>query len=163
MSGYDYSKQRRAGLIISEVEGAKLHQAKDFESSDGFSEHFKSMLKYGASQSSEKVENAYDRIQKAYDLADDLFRNTSALIAPTAPQTAFRFGETVPANQADFTAFANFAKLPAISLPMGLDVSGLPMGIQFMTKTGRDRALLGIALFAEAKLNATISAQIENA
>lgn len=152
LTEYDYSRQRRAGLIVSEVEGAKFHQAKDFKYSDGFSEHFKSMLVFGTQQTSEKIEEAYKRIHEAHALGESLFINTSALIAPTAPQTAFRFGDAVPSNQADFTAFANFAKLPAISLPMGLDDNGLPMGLQLMTKSGRDRALLGIALSVEAKL-----------
>jgi len=152
LSGYDYGKQRRAGLIVSEVEGAKIHASKNFETSDGFSDHFKSMLAYGAKQSDAKIDDAYARIAQASDLAETLFRSASALIAPTAPQTAFKFGDPVPANQADFSAFANFAKLPAISLPMGVDSSDLPMGIQLMSKAGRDRALLGMALALELEL-----------
>lgn len=152
LSVYDYSKQRRAGLIISEVEGAKFHVAKDFENSGGFSDHFKSMLSYGASVPQEKVKDAHQRVSQARSLADGLFKHAGALIAPTAPQTAFKFGDDVPTNQADFTAFANFAGLPAISLPAGDDSGGLPMGVQIMGKAGRDRALLGMALALEGKV-----------
>jgi len=152
LTNYDYGQQRRAGLILSEFEGAKFHKAKDFETSDGFSDHFKSMLAYGQKQPIPRIQLARDRITKAGDLANAYFNDAAALIAPTTLQTAFKFGDDVPANQADFTAFANFAKLPAISLPMGVDREGLPMGVQIMTKSKRDRAALGMALFLEEQL-----------
>ncbi|WP_371398161.1 amidase [Fretibacter rubidus] len=151
LKGYDYSKQRRAGLIISEYEGAKYHAHKNFETSDGFSEQFKSMLAFGAKQSPQKITEAKEKLSNATHMADDFFNDASCLIAPTAPQTAFEFGQDVPVNQADFTAFANFAKLPALSLPIGNDTHGLPIGLQVMAKSGRDRALLGMALALEAK------------
>lgn len=151
LSGYDYSKQRRAGLIISEYEGAHYHAAKDYMNSDGFSDHFKSMLAFGEKQTPEKIKETKSRLSDAADMADGFFRAAGGLIAPTAPQTAFKFGETVPANQADFTAFANFAGLPALSLPIGLDSDQLPIGLQVMAKSGRDRALLGMALYCETK------------
>ena len=153
LSGYDYSKQRRAGLVISEAEGARFHSQKNYDTSDGFSEPFKSMLNYGAALPEAKVTDAYKKIEKAKAAAQDLFKSAAALIAPTAPQTAFRFGDDVPANQADFTAFANFAQLPAISLPCGNDSEGLPIGIQIMAKGKRDRALLGMALYLETQMS----------
>lgn len=152
LTDYDYGQQRRAGLILSEVEAAEYHNAKDFQNSDGFSDHFKSMLAYGQKQPASKVQLARDRIAAARDLAASYFAETSALIAPTAPQTAFKFGDDVPANQADFTAFANFARLPAISVPMGVDTDGLPMGVQIMTPSTDDRAALSLALYLEAQL-----------
>ena len=156
LSDYDFSKQRRAGLIVSEYEGAKFHAGKDFETSEGFSAHFKSMLSFGQNLPTDKVNDAYARTRNSSKLAESFFQNTQALIAPAALQTAFKFGDDVPANQADFTAFANFADLPAISLPMGAAKNGLPMGLQLMTKSGRDRALLGMALWYENMSKAEI-------
>lgn len=145
LRGYEYSAQRRAGLVISEVEGAAVHADKDFANHPDFSAHFKNMLSFGASLPAEKINDARAKLVLAQNLADDCFENNDCLIAPTAPQTAFRFGDDVPANQADFTAFANFARLPALSFPIGTDSDGLPIGVQIMTKSGRDRALLGMA------------------
>jgi len=51
---------------------------------------------------------------------------------PTAPQTAFKFGDTVPTNQADFTAFANLSDRPAISFPIGMNADGLPVSAQLV-------------------------------
>jgi len=149
LNDYDFTKQRRAGLIVSEYEGAQFHAAKGFEHSEGFSDHFKSMLLFGQNLAKYKVDQAYSRIEEASKIAHTLFKDRHAIIAPTTLQTAFRFGEKTPANQADFTAFANFAKLPAITLPMGQSENGLPMGLQIMTKSGRDRAALGMALAIE--------------
>lgn len=152
LTDYDYGAQRRAGLIISEFEGAKFHTAKGFQKSDGFSDHFKSMLAYGQKQTTAKIQLARDRIAEAAKLAEAYFITTSALVAPTSLQTAFKFGDDVPVNQADFTAFANFAKLPAVSLPMGMDSESLPMGLQIMTQSTCDRDVLEIALFIEEVL-----------
>lgn len=152
LAHYDYSRQRRAGLIISEYEGAKFHAAMDYNNSDGFSDHFKSMLAFGEAQSPEKINDALSKLAHAAILADGFFDNAAGLIAPTAPQSAFKFGEAVPVTQADFTAFANFADLPAISLPAGRGTNTMPIGIQLMSKSGRDRALLGMALYCEQQL-----------
>lgn len=152
LADYDYSRQRRAGLIISEYEGAKFHAAMDYNNSDGFGEHFKSMLAFGELQSPEKINDALSKLAHAAMLADGFFDDAAGLMAPTAPQSAFKFGQVVPANQADFTAFANFADLPAISIPAGRGGDAMPIGIQLMSKSGRDRALLGMALYCEQQL-----------
>lgn len=152
LTDYDYGQQRRAGLILSEAEATEFHTAKDFQNSDGFSDHFKSMLAYGQRQPVSKVQLARDRIAAAGDVAAAYFNEASALMSPTAPQTAFKFGDAVPVNQADFTAFANFAKLPAVSLPMGMDSESLPMGLQIMTQSTCDHDVLEMALFIEDEL-----------
>jgi aspartyl-tRNA(Asn)/glutamyl-tRNA(Gln) amidotransferase subunit A len=51
---------------------------------------------------------------------------------PTAPQTAFAFGPA-PANQADFTAIADFTGQPATAFPAGVTNEGLPLSCQVVT------------------------------
>ena len=48
------------------------------------------------------------------------------MLLPTTPQTAFAFGEPVPANQADYTGVANMAGVPALSAPLPCATAGLP-------------------------------------
>lgn len=60
-----------------------------------------------------------------------------ALLTPTTPTTAFPikavYGDSVLMQYADkLTVTANHAGNPGISLPAGLDVDGLPIGIQFL-------------------------------
>ena len=69
----------------------------------------------------------------------------SALLLPTAPQTAFPHGQTAPANQADFTCLANIAGLPALSFPAGSSADGLPIGMQLIGPSGSERALIDLA------------------
>lgn len=75
-----------------------------------------------------------------------------ALLLPTAPQTAFPMDAPVPANQADYTAPANMAGAPALSLPLPVPAGELPVGLQLVGHRGADMALLDIALAVEEAL-----------
>jgi len=66
-----------------------------------------------------------------------VFETCHAIIAPTAPSTAFRIGEKTsdPLQmylQDIFTASINLAGLPGLSLPCGFDRAGLPIGLQII-------------------------------
>jgi aspartyl-tRNA(Asn)/glutamyl-tRNA(Gln) amidotransferase subunit A len=59
------------------------------------------------------------------------------LLAPTTPTAAFEmgalYGDSVSMQYADMlTVPANHAGVPALSVPAGLDSSGMPIGIQFI-------------------------------
>ncbi len=41
--------------------------------------------------------------------------------------------------------FANYYGLPAISVPMGRDLSGMPLGLQIVGRPGEDAAVLDLA------------------
>ncbi|MBK6802055.1 MAG: hypothetical protein IPG83_11460 [Novosphingobium sp.] len=73
------------------------------------------------------------------------------LILPTAPQPAFAHGTRPPANQADFTALASVAGLPALSIPAGCEAGGLPVGVQLVGPMGSENALIALARQIEAK------------
>jgi aspartyl-tRNA(Asn)/glutamyl-tRNA(Gln) amidotransferase subunit A len=84
------------------------------------------------------------------------------LLAPTVPCVAWPLsqlgpklidGQDVsPRAHAVFTPFVNHARLPAISIPCGVDARGLPFGIQIIAQRGRDRMLLRAAMRIEAEL-----------
>jgi aspartyl-tRNA(Asn)/glutamyl-tRNA(Gln) amidotransferase subunit A len=58
-------------------------------------------------------------------------------------------------NQADFTCFANLAGCPALSLPMGVTDTGMPVGLQLLGPPGSDLRLLELAEVCAAALDAT--------
>ncbi|HSD49063.1 MAG TPA: Asp-tRNA(Asn)/Glu-tRNA(Gln) amidotransferase subunit GatA [Actinomycetota bacterium] len=63
------------------------------------------------------------------------FTDFDVLVSPTSPTTAFRIGERAddPLSMylSDvFTIPANLSGMPAISIPSGLDETGLPVGVQ---------------------------------
>ena len=77
------------------------------------------------------------------------FETVDAIATPTSPTPAFRLGERVhdPIQMylADvFTASANLAGIPAISLPCGL-VGGLPVGLQLTGRAFEERILFRAA------------------
>ncbi len=68
---------------------------------------------------------------------DDVFEKVDVLVTPTAPTAAFKlaenFADPITMYLADiFTAPANLAGLPALSLPCGKTTQGLPIGLQII-------------------------------
>lgn len=148
---YDYSKSRRAGLLVSEVEGAKEHGVTvDGPRPRGLSDTFFGLLHWGVRQPVEKVETAYAHIRDVHAAAAAVWQDVDFILAPTAPQEAFGFDAEVPANQADFTAWADFARLPATAVFSGLSGASLPLSLQVIGPEGRDRETLRVAAALEA-------------
>ena len=83
------------------------------------------------------------------DKTDELLRQFDFLILPTSPTTAFKLGEKqdpVSMYLADiFTVQASLAGVPAISLPVGTDGAGLPIGLQIMAGDFREADLLAFS------------------
>lgn len=135
---YAYGKSRRAGLLISEIEALHVHGAQLQKTPEGFSQGLRDLLGWAARQSAEKIDAAYDLVRAAENDAADWFEACDLVVAPTALEPAFAFGQTAPAGQADLTAFADMAGVPATAVPMGLTGAGLPVSIQFLAPQGRD-------------------------
>jgi len=104
---------------------------------------------YGAAQ---KVRTLIQR-----DFAN-AFSKADVLISPTAPTTAFKFGEKVADPLAMYlndiaTIPANLAGLPGISVPIGLaDEDQLPVGIQFLAPSYKDALLYEVGAALESTL-----------
>ncbi len=148
---YAYGRSRRAGLLISELEGSRIHAQRLEADPAGFSDTFRRLLAWGAARPKGEVESAYAHIEDIRRSAPDAFAACDIILAPTAPQQAFGFDTRAPANQADFTAWANFAGLPAVSLCSGISpASGLPLGLQLIGRRDEDADLLSAAGAAES-------------
>jgi len=137
LAPYSFGKSRRAGLILSEVEGYAYHVLMLEKDPKGFSDFFRGMLEYGRDLDLEKIDAAYAHVKMLRQAQFPDF-----ILMPTAPQTAFKFGDPVPANQADFTAFANLADRPAIAFPIGMDADDLPVSAQLIGPRGREADLV---------------------
>jgi len=94
-----------------------------------------------------KAQKVRNLIKKDFEEA---CKRCDAILTPTAPTTAFRIGEKTqdPLQMylSDiFTISVNLAGLPAISLPCGFDIHGLPIGMQIMGKHFDEATILRIA------------------
>ena len=102
---------------------------------------------YGSAQ---KVRTLIQRdLAKAFELAD-------VLVSPTAPTTAFKFGEKIDDPLAMYlndiaTIPANLAGIPGMAIPNGLaDEDGLPSGIQLLAPARADARLYEVAAALES-------------
>jgi aspartyl-tRNA(Asn)/glutamyl-tRNA(Gln) amidotransferase subunit A len=85
------------------------------------------------------------------------FAEHDVLVSPTSPTTAFRIGERAGDPLAMylsdvFTIPANLSGMPSISIPSGLDGSGLPVGLQITAPVLAEAMLLRVAHTLEGEL-----------
>jgi len=86
------------------------------------------------------------------------FGSADVLVSPTAPTTAFRFGDKLDDPLAMYlndiaTIPANLAGVPGMSLPSGL-ADGLPAGVQLLAPARADERLYRVGAALEARLTA---------
>ena len=129
LAGWDPHGARRAGLLISEAEGA-VEMADLIDRPGAVSPELGGMLRYGRDMPSGKLVRAWATVRAAGAACLRALAGVDALLMPTASQRAFAFGDPVPENQADLTALANFAGCPAVAIPVGGD--GLPASVQLL-------------------------------
>ncbi|MDH4398105.1 amidase [Sphingorhabdus sp.] len=121
---------------------------------DKLSANLKKLLTYGPKRSDADWAEDQAILAETAQAVQDIVAKHAAIILPTAPQGAFSHSEDAPANQADYTCLANIANLPAISLPMGVDDAGMPLGLQIVGRTGHEADLFQLAREFDAKLQA---------
>ena len=81
---------------------------------------------------------------------DNIFKVCDCIVTPTSPTPAFKIGEKIddPLKMylSDiYTISANLAGIPAISIPCGFTKSGLPVGLQILTKPFNEEMLFRVA------------------
>jgi aspartyl-tRNA(Asn)/glutamyl-tRNA(Gln) amidotransferase subunit A len=80
-----------------------------------------------------------------------------AILTPATPSAAFGLGEMADADPVAmylndvFTVTVNLAGLPGISVPVGLDAQGLPLGLQLIGRPWEEDALLNYAHVLESR------------
>ena len=85
--------------------------------------------------------------QKLVALTNDVFKDYDILVSPTVPTTAFKIGDhqhsATEMFLADiYTVYANLVGIPAISIPLFKHSNGMPFGLQAMSKSFNETALL---------------------
>ena len=88
---------------------------------------------------------------------DAVFKKVDFLLTPTTPSTSFKLGSTqdlltMYLNDV-FTVPASLAGIPGISIPIGLDNQGLPIGIQILARPFDEGGLFKIGNVIEDCVN----------
>jgi aspartyl-tRNA(Asn)/glutamyl-tRNA(Gln) amidotransferase subunit A len=124
------------------VEGANLTETYEKSRAEGFGAEVKRRIMIGAYVLSAGYYDAYylKALKVRRRIADDFdqaWQTCDALLTPTAPSAAFQLGDRSDDPVAMylndiFTVTVNLAGLPGMSVPAGLDASGLPLGLQLI-------------------------------
>jgi aspartyl-tRNA(Asn)/glutamyl-tRNA(Gln) amidotransferase subunit A len=123
--------------------------------SEGFGKEVKRRIMLGTFVLSAGYYDAYyAKAQKARRLirekTQEILSQYDFILTPTAPEPAFTIGEgsqdPVTSYMADiFTVQASLTGLPAISLPVGNNSKGLPLGLQLLANKFEEQELLNFS------------------
>jgi aspartyl-tRNA(Asn)/glutamyl-tRNA(Gln) amidotransferase subunit A len=125
--------------------------------SEGFGKEVKRRIMLGTFVLSAGYYDAYYAKAKKVrrlirDKTEHILQEYDFILAPTAPEPAFLIGkeekDPVVSYLSDiFTVQASLAGVPAISIPVGNNSAGLPLGIQLLTKTLGEQELLNFSKY----------------
>lgn len=101
------------------------------------------------------------RLRRAKALYAQVFQQYDVVVSPVLAHTTPTLGHLSPQqafdqlldrllNYVSFTPISNITGAPAISLPMGSTMQGLPIGVHFASSDGQERRLLELAYQLEA-------------
>ena len=153
--GLDLAAVRSAGFIASARSAAAIFAGD--RAAGGISAGFARLLDLGLAATPGALAAGDATIAAAADTLHRLLGAYDLLLLPTAPQAAFAHASPAaraPVTQADFTAIANIAGLPALSLPSGVDDDGLPVAVQLVGPAGSEATLLAFAALLDGELAA---------
>lgn len=126
---------------------------------EGFGDEVKRRIMLGTYALSSGYYDAY--YKKAQQLRrlvkqdfDNAFAKVDVLISPTCPHTAFDIGSKVSDPLSMYltdiaTITANLAGIPAMNIPVGLDNTGMPIGLQLQANCLNENKLLNVAFKLE--------------
>ena len=143
------------------VKGSDLVSMYESTRDQGFGDEVKRRILLGTHALSAGYYDAYYlTAQKVRTLIgrdfDEAFRQVDFIITPTTPDCAFplgaRDGDPIKMYLGDiFTATANLAGIPGLSMPVGL-ADGLPVGLQWLAPSFRESELFRAAAALESVL-----------
>ena len=145
------------------VEGGNLTETYENSRAAGFGAEVKRRIMIGAYVLSAGYYDAYyvKALKVRRRIADDFdqaFEKVDALLTPTAPSAAFGLGDRSDDPVAMylndiFTVTVNLAGLPGMSVPAGLDASGLPLGLQLIGRALDEGTLFALGGALEKAAN----------
>ncbi|KAH9310158.1 hypothetical protein KI387_038069, partial [Taxus chinensis] len=116
------------------------------------------MRAYRAFSSREFLNAQRHRFRQMY-YHTEIFKKASVIVTPTTGITAYhiqrdalKYGEIDYINSAELMRYqiaGNLLGLPAISIPVGYDTFGMPIGIQFIGRPWSEATLLRLACAVE--------------
>jgi len=135
------------------VEAAAFHRDRFARHRDAYRPKIRGLIEEGLAIPGVEYVRAQQARRTFREEVTPLFGRYDALLMPVAPTTAPK-GLTWTGDPG-LCAPWSFSGLPAIALPSGLAVDGLPLSIQLVTAPFTEDRLLGAARWCEAILSFT--------
>jgi len=143
-----FATLRTAGETVLAVEAAHAHSPLYASHAADYPPRIKELIERGRAVTAPDYLAAQSARRRAGDELDAVASSHDALLAPTIGAPAPRgLGST---GDPGFCAPFTFAGLPAISLPTGLDPSGLPLALQLVGTAWGEARLLAAAAWCES-------------
>jgi len=135
-----------ANAIMTTADGAAFHRDRMREHIEWFGADVRERLEMGAMYSSSEYSLARRKQAEVRRRCEDLFDTYDVLILPTTPIAAPVFEGENAVERARlltrFTAPFNLAGVPALSVPCGFTKSGLPIGLQIVSRAWNESGAL---------------------
>ena len=158
LARYDGVRYGRRATLSS---GDGINEMYEKTRAEGFGHEVKRRVMIGTYVLSAGFYDAYyNRARRVRALIkkdfDEVFADgVDAILTPTTPSAAFGLGEMSDADPVQmylndvFTVTVNLAGLPGVSIPAGVDKSGLPLGLQVIGRPWEEGDMLNIAYSLE--------------
>ncbi|MBA0844965.1 hypothetical protein Goarm_005858, partial [Gossypium armourianum] len=108
-----------------------------------------------SSECSTSLSSHMEKLNRQMQIHNNIFAMADVIVAPTTGRTAYsivddalKTGEVDCINGAALIRYqiaGNFLGLPAVTVPVGYDKAGLPIGLQFMGKPWSEPTLMHVA------------------
>jgi Asp-tRNA(Asn)/Glu-tRNA(Gln) amidotransferase A subunit family amidase len=143
-----FSELPAAVRVIFAYEGARTHQARWREHGEGIGAKLAQLVEEGLRIPTDEYHAALLAVVEIKRQMSRLFEQYPVLVTPAAPGPAPEGLHSTgdPVMNLPWTALG----VPAISVPM--PVLGLPLGLQLVSESGTDSALLALAVEVESLL-----------
>lgn len=140
------SAARDAHLIIQNFEASHALGDEFARHAEKLSPVLRDTLVHGNAITPREYDDARRIARSARHTANELFQSVDALLTPSAPGTAPRGLEKTGAPI--FNKLWTLAGTPCVNVP-GMTDGGLPLGVQVVSRFGRDRQVLSLAAWLE--------------
>ncbi|WP_222854235.1 amidase family protein [Fodinicola acaciae] len=151
---------RGAAYATMLVESARLWWEASQQVPDGLGSHTTSLLRTGSQLSTSDFANARRQAADVRSEVDGVLGTVAALLLPTVPAVAapsaaatIRLGDRDEAVESAYfrlTAMASTTGHPALSVPAGLTIDGLPVGAQLVGGRRQEARLCQLGTIIEA-------------
>ena len=138
MPELDLPALRSDAFLLTEAEAVA-----SFALETGLSDGLQKLIAYGRALTAERLHGVRSRLGAANRALIGSLGQNGVLLLPTVAAAAFAHGMRPPTGQADLTAIANIAGLPALAIPV--EGATPPISIQLVGPPNSERALLELA------------------